>query len=73
METGEATSVLVQVVPVEDGREISSAPPSSSNSGDRVDDIRQAIEVGAKAVADSVGGLGSPRGGNWGRSRRHSG
>lgn len=46
--------VLVQVVPVEDGREISWGSNKVQNLADRIEDIKAAIASGAAAVADSL-------------------
>ena len=55
--------VLVQVVPVEDGREISWGSNKVQNLADRLADIKAAIASGAAAVADSLGAL--PRTPGW--------
>jgi hypothetical protein len=53
--------VLVQVVPVQAGREIGWGTSVAQQLGERLEDIRRAIADGAKAVADSLGGLpGAP-------------
>jgi Trypsin-co-occurring domain 1 len=53
--------VLVQVVPIEDGREILWGSNKIETLEDRLDDIKEAITSGARAVADSLQKLrGSP-------------
>jgi Trypsin-co-occurring domain 1 len=55
--------VLVQVVPVENGREISWGSNKVQNLADRLEDIKNAIASGAAAVADSLEAL--PRKSGW--------
>jgi Trypsin-co-occurring domain 1 len=57
MSSADSGKVLVQVVPVEEGREIGWGASVAEQLGDRLDDIRRAIAAGAKAVADSLPGL----------------
>lgn len=54
---GESGRVLVQVVPVDEGREIGWGSNVAEQLGDRAEDIRRAIAVGAETVADSLAGL----------------
>jgi hypothetical protein len=49
--------VLIQVVDVEAGRQIGFGSSVAEQLSDRLDDIRQAITAGAKAVAASLGDL----------------
>lgn len=49
--------VLVQVVLVDEGREISFRSNIVEQLGDRAEDIRRAIAVGARTVAESLPGL----------------
>ena len=57
--TGE---VLVQVLPVQDGREIGWASNRVAAFRDRLGDVREAVVSGAQAVADSLPGLPSAEG-----------
>lgn len=61
-EPGSASEVLVQVVPVEPGREIGWGSSQVAPLADRLADVRQAVVSGAKAVADSLPGLPSVEG-----------
>jgi hypothetical protein len=61
-EPGSAGEVLVQVVPVEGGREIGWGSNRVAMFRDRLADIREAVASGAQAVADSLGGLPSAEG-----------
>jgi hypothetical protein len=54
--------VLVQVVPVENGREISWGSNKVQSLEQRLADIKAAIASGAAAVADSLGTLPRPEG-----------
>jgi hypothetical protein len=54
--------VLVQVVPVEGGREIGWGSSRVAALGDRLADVREAVISGARAVADSLPGLPSADG-----------
>ncbi len=49
--------VLVQVVPVDEGREIGWGESTAEQLRNRLEDIQLAIKEGAKAVADSLEGL----------------
>ena len=53
--------VLVQVVPVDEGREIGWDANVAEQLQNRLEDIRLAIAEGAKAVAGSLEGLPSPK------------
>ena len=53
----------MQVVPVENGREISWGSGQVQNLADRLQDIKAAIASGASAVADSLEAL--PRAPGW--------
>jgi hypothetical protein len=61
-EPGIAGSVLVQVVPVEAGREIGWGSNLVAAFRDRLEDVREAVAAGAGAVADSLPGLPSAEG-----------
>jgi hypothetical protein len=52
-----ADTVLVQVVPVEDGREIGWGSSTVEAFRDRLEDVREAVVSGARAVAGSLPGL----------------
>ena len=54
--------VLVQVVDVEQGREIGWGANLAERIGDRSEDIQHAITTGAKVVADSLGRLQDAQG-----------
>ena len=55
--------VLIQVVPdIESGREIGSAASLAEQLEGRLDDVRQAIQAGASAVAQSLPGLPAAEG-----------
>ena len=54
--------VLVQVVPVDEGREIGWGANIAEQLRNRLEDIRLAIAEGAKAVADSLEGLPGAKG-----------
>jgi hypothetical protein len=62
MNSTDSGKVLVQVVPVEEGREIGWGASVAEQLGDRLEDIRRAITAGAKAVADSLAGLPGAQG-----------
>lgn len=53
----ESGQVLVQVVPVDEDREIAFGSNIAERLGERAEDIRRAIAVGARTVADSLPGL----------------
>jgi len=55
--TNSEQMVLVQVVPVDEGREIGWGASTAEQLRNRMEDIRRAIAEGAKAVADSLEGL----------------
>ena len=55
-------SVLVQVVEVEEGREIGWGSNLAEQLEERLEDVRTAITAGAKAIADSLGGLPAAHG-----------
>lgn len=55
-------SVFVQVMPVEDGREIGWGSSLVATFSDRLDDVRAAVIAGAHAVAGSLSGLPSADG-----------
>jgi hypothetical protein len=57
-----AGDVLVQVLPVEGGREIGWGANQVAVFRDRLADVREAVVSGARAVADSLGGLPSADG-----------
>ena len=57
-----ADTVLVQVVPVESGREIGWGSSTVEAFRDRLSDVREAVASGARAVADSLPGLPSAEG-----------
>jgi hypothetical protein len=61
-EPGAAGKVLVQVVPVEAGREIGWGSSQVAAFRDRLSDVREAVMSGARAVADSLPGLPSADG-----------
>jgi hypothetical protein len=61
-EPGTVDRVLVQVVPVEAGREIGWGPNLAVALGERLGDVREAVISGAQAVADSLPGLPSAEG-----------
>jgi Trypsin-co-occurring domain 1 len=54
--------VLVQVVPVDERREIGWGESTAEQLRNRLGDIQLAIKEGAKAVADSLEGLPGARG-----------
>ena len=54
--------VLVQVVPVGEGRTIGWGKSTAEQLQNRLEDINLAIKEGAKAVADSLEGLPSAKG-----------
>jgi hypothetical protein len=54
--------VLVQVVDVKGGRQIGWRDNLAEQLGDRSEDIRRAIAVGSRAVADSLPGLPGAQG-----------
>lgn len=54
--------VLVQVVPVDEGREIGWGESTAEQLRNRLEDIRLAVKEGAKAVADSLEGLPGAKG-----------
>ncbi len=54
--------VLVQVVPVDEGREIGWGESTDEQLRNRLEDIRLAVKEGAKAVADSLEGLPGAKG-----------
>jgi hypothetical protein len=54
--------VLVQVVPVDEGREIGWGESTAEQLRNRLEDIRLAVKEGAKAVADSLEGLPDTKG-----------
>jgi hypothetical protein len=54
--------VLVQVVPVDEGREIGWGESTAEQLRNRLEDIRLAVKEGAKAVADSLEGLPDAKG-----------
>ncbi len=54
--------VLVQVVPVDEGREIGWGESTTEQLRNRLEDIRLAVKEGAKAVADSLEGLPGAKG-----------
>ena len=58
----EEKKVLVQVVSVDEGREIGWGDSTTEQLLNRLEDIRSAISVGAKAVADSLEGLPGAKG-----------
>jgi hypothetical protein len=62
MTESSSARVLVQVVPVENGREISWGSNKVQNLTDRLPDIKAAIASGAAAIADSLGSLPHPQG-----------
>jgi len=51
---------MIQVVELRAGREIAFASPLAEQVRDRIDDIRQAIVTGARAIASSLPDLASP-------------
>jgi hypothetical protein len=61
-EPASAGEVLVQVVPVEGGREIGWGSGQVAVFRDRLADVRKAVVSGAQAIADSIGGLPSAEG-----------
>jgi hypothetical protein len=61
-EPGAADRVLVQVVPVEGGREIGWGSSRVEAFQNRLSDVREAVITGARAVADSLPGLPSAAG-----------
>jgi hypothetical protein len=54
--------VLVQVFPVENGREIGWGSNLSEKLEQRIDDIKTAINTGVRSVAQSIEGLPSAKG-----------
>ena len=65
--------VLVQVLPVDGGREIGWGSNLVAVFRDRMGDVREAMVSGAQAVAGSLGGCRLQRGGVCMRWRVHSG
>jgi hypothetical protein len=63
MDDEQEAPVLVQVEVVEAGREIAWGANLADQLGNRLDDIRRAIQAGAGAVATSIGDL--PRADGW--------
>jgi len=61
-ELGPVGEVLVQVLPVDGGREIGWGSNRVAVFRDRIADVREAVVSGAEAVADSLGGLPSATG-----------
>jgi hypothetical protein len=61
-EPGTADKILVQVVPVEPGREIGWGSSRVEAFRDRLKDVQEAVAAGARAVADSLDGLPSAEG-----------
>jgi hypothetical protein len=61
-ETGSADTVLVQVVPVKATQEIGWGSSQVEAFRGRLEDVREAVVSGARAVADSLGGLPSAEG-----------
>jgi hypothetical protein len=62
-DTSSREQVLVQVVPVNDGRQqIGWGESTAEQLQNRLDDIRHAIAEGTKAVADSLGSLPGAKG-----------
>jgi Trypsin-co-occurring domain 1 len=59
---GVADRVLVQVVPVESGREIGWGSSRVEALGGRLEEVREAVMSGARAVADSLPGLPAAEG-----------
>lgn len=57
VEPVQSGQVLVQVLPVEGGREIGWGSNLVAAFADRLADVRTAIDVGTRAVADSLGEL----------------
>ena len=53
----DSTRVLVQVVPVEQGGEIGSGPNITNRLEERLQDLRDGLAAGARAIADSLGTL----------------
>lgn len=64
MNNADSDQVLVQVIDVKGGRQIHSRDNLAERLGDRSEDIRRAIGVGARVVADSLPGLPGAQG--WG-------
>ena len=62
MEERSPGEVLVQVVPVDGGREIGWGSHQVEAFRDRLADVREAVVSGARAVAESLGGLPSTEG-----------
>jgi len=60
--SGPAGEVLVQVLPVDGGREIGWGSNQVAVFRDRLADVREAVVSGAEAIADSLGGLPSAAG-----------
>jgi hypothetical protein len=54
--------VLVQVVPVDEGREIGWGESTAEQLRNRLEDIRLAVKEGTKAVAESLEGLPGAKG-----------
>jgi Trypsin-co-occurring domain 1 len=61
-EPGSVGEVLVQVLPVDDSREIGWGSSRVAVFRDRLADVREAVVSGAGAVADSLDGLPSAEG-----------
>jgi len=55
-------TVLVQVVPVDSGREIGGGSSTVEAFRGRLEDVREAVVAGAQAVADSLPGLPAAEG-----------
>lgn len=67
MNSADSGQVLVQVVPLDEGRQIGYVSNIAERLGDRAEDIRRAIKVGAMAVADSLPGLPGAQGWHLGQ------
>src|SRR5579864_9016707 len=61
-EPGSAGEVLVQVLPVDSDREIGWGSSWVVAFQDRLADVKEAVVSGAKAIAESLGGLPSAKG-----------
>ena len=62
--------VLVQVGPMDEGREIGWGANVAERLQNRLEDIRSANLERAKGVADSLEGLQVQKVGSWGKCRR---